>query len=285
MDGGSADNSVEIIKKYEKHLTYWVSEKDSGQADAINKGFANATGDIFAWLNSDDLLTEGALHRVGRYWLEHPGCHFLTGDGEIVDAAIFVRDKIVPIDAKFSLEKYNMIMEENDEARREELGKEFKRDIKNRIDETAKYIRPGEGTTDFAFMFIPAEGVFYDLLIYKVGAASINAEDLLKYAFGKRVMIVSPTSFFAYLQTVIHGLKALKIEESVKDILDRVDKLGKHLLQYDEYMKKLGGHLGTTVNAYNAAYAELGKIDKDVAKLSGGEKQIETLEIEKPKNQ
>lgn len=210
---------------------------------------------------------------------------YIFKDGEIVDAAIFIKDKIVPVDAKFSLEKYNMIMEEKDAARREELGKEFKRDIKNRIDETAKYIRPDEGTTDFAFMFIPAEGVFYDLLIYKVGAASINAEDLLKYAFDKRVMIVSPTSFFAYLQTVIHGLKALKIEESVKDILTRVDKLGKHLLQYDEYMKKLGGHLGTTVNAYNTAYAELGKIDKDVAKLSGGEKQIEPLEIEKPHSQ
>jgi len=206
-------------------------------------------------------------------------------DNEIVDAAIFIKDKIVPVDAKFSLEKYNQIMEESDAERREELGKEFKRDIKNRIDETAKYIRPNEGTTDFAFMFIPAEGVFYDLLIYKVGAASINAEDLLKYAFGKRVMIVSPTSFFAYLQTVIHGLKALKIEESVKDILAGVDKLGKHLIQYDEYMKKLGNNLGTAVNAYNIAYKELGKVDKDVAKLNQGEKQLEILEIEKPRTE
>jgi DNA recombination protein RmuC len=203
-------------------------------------------------------------------------------DGEIVDAAIFIRDKIVPIDAKFSLEKYNMIMEENDAERREALEKAFKQDIKNRIDETSKYIRPNEKTTDFAFMFIPAEGIFYNLLIYKVGATSVRAEDLISYAFGKRVMIVSPTSFFAYLQTVIHGLKALKIEESVKDILVRVDKLGKHIVQYDEYMKKLGGNLSTTVNAYNIAYTELGKIDKDVAKLSGVEKQLEITEIEKP---
>ena len=205
-------------------------------------------------------------------------------DGEIVDAAIFVKDKVVPVDAKFSLEKYNMIMEEKDRTRRDGLEKEFKRDIKNRIDETSKYIRPGENTTDFAFMFIPAEGVFYNLLIYKVGSTHVNSEDLIKYAFGKRVMIVSPTSFFAYLQTVIQGLKALKIEESVKDILKRVDKLGKHLVQYDEYMKKLGNNLSTTVNMYNAADRELQKVDKDVTKLTQGEKKLESLQIDKPRS-
>ena len=205
-------------------------------------------------------------------------------DGEIVDAAIFVKDKVVPVDAKFSLEKYNMIMEEKDRTRRDGLEKEFKRDIKNRIDETSKYIRPGENTTDFAFMFIPAEGVFYNLLIYKVGSTNVNSEDLIKYAFGKRVMIVSPTSFFAYLQTVIQGLKALKIEESVKDILKRVDKLGKHLVQYDEYMKKLGNNLSTTVNMYNAADRELQKVDKDVTKLTQGEKKLESLQIDKPRS-
>ena len=204
-------------------------------------------------------------------------------DGEIVDAAIFIKDKIVPVDAKFSLEKYNLIMEEQDAERRDALEKEFKRDIKNRIDETAKYIRPNEGTTDFAFMFIPAEGIFYNLLIYNVGATNVRSEDLIGYAFAKRVMLVSPTSFFAYLQTVVQGLKALKIEESVKDILEGVNKLGKHLLQYEEYMKKLGANLSTTVGAYNTAYKELGKVDKDVAKLNQGEPQIEILEIEKPK--
>ena len=120
-------------------------------------------------------------------------------NGEIVDAAIFYRDKIIPIDAKFSLEKYNKIMEENDETKRTRLEKEFKLDIKNRIDETSKYIRPKENTTDFAFMFIPAEGVYYNLLIYKVGTLEINANDLVEYAFRKHVIIVSPTSFFAYL--------------------------------------------------------------------------------------
>jgi glycosyltransferase involved in cell wall biosynthesis len=86
IDGSSTDNSADIIKKYEKHLAYWVSEKDNGQADAINKGFARATGEIFGWINSDDLYLPDTLHRVGEYWRTYPGCQFLTGDGEIFNA-------------------------------------------------------------------------------------------------------------------------------------------------------------------------------------------------------
>lgn len=205
-------------------------------------------------------------------------------DGEIVDAAIFFRDKIIPIDAKFSLEKYNKIAEETHEAKREQLEKEFKLDIKNRIDETSKYIRPKENTTDFAFMFIPAEGVYHNLLIYKVGTLNINTTDLIEYAFKKHVIIVSPTSFFAYLETVLQGLKALQMEESVKEIIKKVGELGKHLTTYEVYMQKLGNNLGTTVNMYNSAYKEFNKIDKDVYKISDGESggQVDLLLIEKP---
>lgn len=191
-------------------------------------------------------------------------------NGIVVDAAIFFNDKIVPVDAKFSLEKYNKIMEEKDEARRGVLEKEFKQDIKNRIDETAKYIDPRQNTTDFAFMFIPAEGIYYNLLIYKVGTIEINTNDLIEYAFKKHVIIVSPTSFYAYLETVLHGLKALKMEESVKEILVRVGELGKHLGAFEAHYDKIGSNLGATVNAYNNSSKEFKKIDKDVYKLSEG---------------
>lgn len=205
-------------------------------------------------------------------------------NGEKVDAAIFVKDKIIPIDAKFSLEKYNKIMEEHDEQRRDQLEKEFKLDIKNRIDETSKYIRAKEGTMDFAFMFIPAEGIYYNLLIYKVGSLDINAHDLIEYAFKKHVIIVSPTSFFAYLETVLQGLKALQIEESARKIQQKVGELGKHLDSYNLYMQKLGNNLGTTVNMYNSAYKEFNKIDKDVYKITEGEigGNIEPVLIDKP---
>ncbi len=208
-------------------------------------------------------------------------------NGEAVDAAIFVRDKIIPIDAKFSLEKYNMIMEEEDKARREKLEKEFKMDIKNRIDETSKYIRPDENTTEFAFMFIPAEGVYYNLLVYKVGSIGINAHDLVEYAFKKHVIIVSPTSFFAYLETVLQGLKALKMEESIKEIVKKVGDLGRHLNSYETNMQKMGKSLGTTVNMYNSAYKEFSKIDKDVYKITEGEKggSAEPLMVDKPQTE
>jgi len=201
-------------------------------------------------------------------------------DGEIVDAVIFFRDKIIPIDAKFSLEKYNVLMQEQDKQKRDQLEKEFKGDLKNRIDETAKYIRPMEDTTDFAFMFIPAEGIYYNLLVYNVGTVEVNTHDLIEYAFKKHVIIVSPTSFFAYLETVLQGLKALKMEESVKDIIKKVGQLGKHLNSYETYMGKLGNNLGTTVNMYNNAAKEFKKIDKDVYKITDGEEGGKLPDVE-----
>lgn len=229
---------------------------------------------------------------LGEYFLETLLGHVLQpqqykiqykfSNGEIVDAVIFMQDKIIPIDAKFSLEKYNKIMETTDKEQRDRLSKEFKMDIKNRIDETSKYIRPKEDTTDFAFMFIPAEGIYYDLLIYNVGATDVRSQDLIEYAFSKRVIIVSPTSFFAYLQTVLQGLKALKMEKSVLEIVKRVGDLGKHIQAYESYFAKIGGHLSTTVNSYNTAYKELKKIDKDVIKITdkevGGEIEPELIE-------
>lgn len=207
-------------------------------------------------------------------------------NGTIVDAAIFFNDKIIPVDAKFSLEKYNKIMEEKEADRREVLEKEFKQDIKNRIDETAKYIDSKYGTTDFAFMFIPAEGIYYNLLIYKVGTIEINTNDLIEYAFRKHVIIVSPTSFYAYLETVLHGLKALKMEKSVQEILQRVSDLGKHLNAFETHYEKVGASLGTTVNMYNSATKEFKKIDKDVYKLSDGSQSgdFEMELLDRPQN-
>ncbi|MBD3330597.1 DNA recombination protein RmuC [Candidatus Peregrinibacteria bacterium] len=204
--------------------------------------------------------------------------------GDIVDAAIFFREKIIPIDAKFSLEKYNKIMKEQDKEKRGKLEKEFKMDIKNRIDETSKYIRPQDNTTDFAFMFIPAEGIYYNLLIYNVGSVNINTQDLVEYAFKKHVIIVSPTSFYAYLETVLQGLKALKMEESVKDIIKKVTELGRHLNSYETNLDKMGNHLSTTVNMYNSAYKEFKKIDKDVYKITDGEEggEVEPILVDKP---
>jgi len=211
-------------------------------------------------------------------------------DGEIVDAAVFVgrkpNRKVIPVDSKFSLENYNRLVEAKDPSERDRLEKLFVNDLKNRIVETSKYIRPEEETTDFAFMFIPHEAIYYDLLINKVGAVTEETENLIQRAAGKyKVIIVSPTSFLAYLQTVLQGLRALQIEESAKEIRKRVEELGKHLGSYETYMKKMGAHLGTTVNMYNSAYKEFGKIDKDVLRISGESAGIETEVIEGPREE
>lgn len=209
---------------------------------------------------------------------------YAFGDGQVVDAVIFLRDdKIIPIDSKFSLENYNRIMEEKDLVRREQLEKVFKQDLKNRIDETAKYIRPNDGTLEFAFMFIPAEAIYYDLLVNKIGAIKINTRALLEYAIrDKHVIPVSPTSFYAYLQTILQGLRAMQIEKSAKEIRKNVERLTRHLSSYETYLQKLGNHLGTTVNTYNTAYKEFNKIDKDVMKITEGESKVELKQLEKP---
>lgn len=204
-------------------------------------------------------------------------------DGEIVDAAVFVKGKVIPVDSKFSLENYNRFAEAAEGEEKVKFEKAFVNDLKLRITETAKYIRPTEKTTDFAFMFIPHEGIYYDLLSNRVGAGE---ENLIQRAAGKyKVIIVSPTSFLAYLQTVLQGLKALEIEEKAQDIIKNVEKLSGHISKYEDYYQKLGNTLATTVNHYNAGYKELNKIDKDVTRITGESIELDVLELDKPQKQ
>jgi DNA recombination protein RmuC len=201
---------------------------------------------------------------LGEYWLEsllnhvlQPGqfqMQYKFQNSEIVDAVVFIKKEIIPIDAKFALARFNDLAQESEPAKRASLEKEFKNDLKLRIDETAKYIRPEENTTDFAFMFLPADGVYYDLLVNQVGTTGVSSRNLMEYAFEKRVLIVSPSTFYAYLQTVTMGLNALKLNEDAQQIRKNVELLGKHITAYDTFMQKMGNNLGTTVNMYNQAF-------------------------------
>lgn len=243
--------------------------------------------------NLQDILKNPKQRGIlGEYYLETllknvlpPGNYQMQYEfqnGEIVDAAVFVKDKIIPIDSKFSLENYNRLVETKDPLEKERLEKNFVSDLKNRIQETSKYIRPNEGTMDFAFMFIPHEAIYYDLLINKIGSVSEDTENLIQRAAGKyKVIIVSPTSFLAYLQTVLQGLKAMQIEETAKDIVKRVGELGTHLKKYEEYHGKLGGALNTVVNHYNASGKEFKKVDKDIMRITGESVSLETPLLDK----
>ncbi len=205
------------------------------------------------------------------------------GNDLIPDAVVFIREKIIPIDSKFSLENYNRITETSDLLEKARLEKLFVNDLKSRITETAKYIHADLGTIDFAFMFIPHEAIYYDLLINKIGGIADDNENLIQRAAGKyRVIIVSPTSFLAYLQTVLQGLKALQIEEKATEIMKHVGELGRHIKSYEEYHGKLGNNLNTVVNQYNLSSRELKKIDKDVLRITGESAGIEIELLDKP---
>ncbi len=273
--------SSQIIKEVTEKLT---------KLDETNRQVVNFSAQL---QNLQDILKNPKQRGVlGEYFLEETLKNVLPPnnyqmqysfkDGVIVDAVVFVKDKIIPIDSKFSLENYERLLATNETSLREKLERQFKADLKNRIDETSKYIKPAEGTMEFAFMFIPSEAIYYDLLINKVGAVAVNTRDLIEYAFKeKHVIIVSPTSFLAYLQTVLQGLRALQIEESAKAIAISVGKLNKHLISYEAYLKKLGTSMNTSVSHFNAAYKEFGKIDKDVVKITGTTQSVEPILLDK----
>jgi len=274
--------SSKLIESVTKKLT----ELDNTNKQVV--GFAEQ-------MQSLENILKNPKHRgvLGEYFLESMLSNILPvgqyqmqykfENGEIVDAVVFVKEQIIPIDSKFSLETFNRIMQEKDAAKRDKLEKDFKTDVKKRIDETSKYVRPDEKTMEFAFMYIPAEGVYHHLLGSTVGT-NVNTQNLIEYAFSKKVIIVSPSSFLAYLHTVLQGLRQTEMQEGFKEIQKNVIQLNKHLNSHEERLQKMGAHLGTTVSMYNQTYKELKKIDKDVLRITdkaaGGD--IEVMELEKP---
>ena len=275
--------SAKLIREVTQGLT---------KLDETNKQVVSFTDQL---QSLQDILKNPKQRGVlGEYYLETllknvlpPGSYqmqYAFPDGTIVDAVVFVKEKIIPIDSKFSLENYNRIIEEKNEVEKEKLEKAFVVDLKNRITETSKYIQPWQGTMDFAFMFIPHEAIYYDLIINKIGALKEDSETLIQRAASKHhVLIVSPTSFLAYLQTVLQGLNALHIEEKAVEIIKRVEELGRHLKSYEEYYSKLGNSLSTTINHYNSGYKELGKVDKDVLRITGTGTGLKPLTLDKPR--
>lgn len=287
---GETAKIIQSISNQSTKLMSEVTEKLT-KLDETNRQVVNFSGQL---QSLQDILKNPKQRGIlGEYYLETllknvmpAGSYQMQygmAEGMIVDAVVFVKDKIIPIDSKFSLENYNRMVETTNQTEKAKFEKIFINDLKNRIVETSKYIQPEKGTTEFAFMFIPHEAIYYDLIINKIGNAGEETENLIQRAAGKyRVIIVSPTSFLAYLQTVLQGLRALQIEESALSIRANVQKLGQHLGVYDTYMQKLGASMGTTVNHFNSAYKELKKIDKDVVKITGQEAVIDPIELDKP---
>ena len=213
---------------------------------------------------------------VGTFELQYK-----LGEGLVVDAVVKLDDKLLPLDSKFPLENYNRLLEAK-EAEKPELTRAFKEDVKKRIDETSKYIKPGKGTLDQALMFIPSEAIYYDLLANKVGVGNVSGRNLIQYAVEKKVTIVGPSTLSAMLQTIAQGLRSIEIHKDTEKIRKNVEQLRKHLMAHNTYMNKLGSSLGTTVGHFNTTYKELGKIDRDVVKITDADPSVEPQLLEKP---
>ena len=266
-----SDKNVQIVKEITGEITK-VTEGQK-QIATLNDQLKNLN-DILKNTKQRGILGEYFLETVlknvlppGAYQLQYP-----FKDNSKVDAVIFYQDRVIPIDSKFSLENYNRLaggtLPDEDRKRFEDA---LRSDLKTRIDETAKYIKPAEDTVDFAFMFIPSEALYYDLLINKVGSAA--GRDLIEYAGEKRVYPVSPTTFYAYLQMALQGIRQIEINKSAETIRKNVGELSRHLLRYEEYFGKIGTHLTTTMNAYTTADKEFAKIEKDILKIEGAENE------------
>lgn len=299
LDFKLSESNRNTMKQWEINTS--ISKEASQKIEEITKKLSSLEEtnkqikDIWSQLEWLESILKNPKQRgiLWEYFLENVLKNILPPDNfelqysftnwEIVDWVIFVKDKIIPIDSKFSLENYNKILGEDNLVQKEIYIRDFKNDLKKRIDETSKYIRPSEWTMDFAFMFIPSEWIYYDLLVNKIWTLKSNTIDLIEYAFKeKKVIIVSPTSFYAYLQTVMQWLRALQIEEKAQDIKRHVEKLSRHLDAYEEYLEKLWNSLSTSVNHYNNAYKKFNLIEKDVVKITGEEKDSNIIQLNKP---
>jgi DNA recombination protein RmuC len=272
--------SIKILQQVTEKLT---------KLEGTNKN----VGDIAAELKTLQNVLQNPKQRgvIGEYYLKQildnvlPAgtfqLQYKLGEGLVVDAVIKLDDRLLPLDSKFPLENYNRMLEAK-EPEKTQLERIFKEDVKKRVDETAKYIKPGKGTLDQALMFIPSEAIYYDLLANKVGAGGVNTKNLMRYASDKRVTIVGPSTLSAMLQTIAQGLRSIEIHKDTEKIRKNIEQLSKHLIAHNTYMLKLGNSLGTTVGHYNTTYKELGKIDRDIVKITDTAPNVEPQLLDKP---
>jgi DNA recombination protein RmuC len=196
--------------------------------------------------------------------------------GERVDAAIVV-DRIVPIDSKFPLDNFERMLAADNDIERQQFEKLFARDVKTHVDAIAsKYIRPDEGTYDFAFMYLPSEAIYYELACGKTGA-------LLEYAHGKRVLPVSPTTLTAYLQVIVLGLKGLQIEQHAQEVMAYCAQLQKDFGKFKDDFELVGTHLSRAQNKFLDAEKRLGRFETKLEQAADSPAELPATAHELPR--
>lgn len=262
---------VEAVKKTNENVLDITESLEDLERVLKNQKERGALGEAGLSLILENLLPPNAF-----------SLQYKFSDGDQVDAVIKAKDGVIPVDAKFPLSNYQRLKEAEGKEKKEELERKFKTDLKGRIDETSKYIRPKEDTLPFALMYVPAEGVYYDLLVNKVGSSGANPRSLIEYAHEKSVIIVSPTTLAAYLHTILQGLRAFRVEKNAERIQEGIDELRKHLRSYEDAHKGMGKHLNTVVNKYDKSSRKLRGIGRDVRKITEGDFELDGVEADNP---
>ncbi|MBI3317155.1 MAG: DNA recombination protein RmuC [Candidatus Omnitrophica bacterium] len=224
---------------------------------------------------------------MGEFWLsellkqvlpaEHYELQYSFRNGSRVDAVIHTKEGKIPVDAKVPYESFKRILNAATPEEEKQCRKEFIQAVKKHIDSIAeKYILPEEGTFDFALMYIPSENIYYEIILKE----DSDAESLSAYALRKKILPVSPNSFYAYLQAIVRGLRGLKIEESALIILESLRQLETDFAKCSAEMEKVGSHLTNASSAYEKVLKRFDKMQHRIASLSGGKDSVEVPEIE-----
>ncbi len=199
---------------------------------------------------------------------EHFQLQYGFNNHEKVDAVVRLGDGLVSVDAKFPLENFQRLLASQDEAQRRQYKKLFVSDVRKHIDSIAqKYIRPAEGTYDFALMYVPAENIYYEVIVKdEVGGTE---DSLTERAMGKRVIPVSPNTLYLYLHTIVLGLKGLRIEKQAQEILAGLSRLGRDTQQLQDIFRKTGIHLHHAHQSFEDAERRLRQLDDRMGQLQG----------------
>jgi DNA recombination protein RmuC len=252
------DNAAKVVGDLREKVGQ-IHEVGKAAADLVNilraPKLRGGIGELFL----GDLLSQ--ILPPEHYELQH---RFKSG--EAVDATVTVGTRLVPVDAKFPLENFRRVVEAGTEQERAAARKVFMRDVKKHVDAIAdKYILPDEGTYDFALMYVPAENVYNETIIKDDGASAGDERPLFSYALERRVIPVSPNSFYAYLQTVLLGLRGMRVEQQAQEILASLARLRGDFDKMEENFRVLGKHLTNATGSYSETEKTLAKFD---AKLS-----------------
>jgi DNA recombination protein RmuC len=240
---GKVQQTIEHLAKLEKEMG---KLQDILKTPKLRGGF----GEILLGNLLKDILPESC------YTLQ-----FAFQNGEKVDAAIFLAGRILPIDAKFPLESFQRMSDSEDDKEHKRACQDFAKSVKQRVDETAKYILPAQSTFEFAMMYVPAENIYYEI---------ISNRDLFAYALAQHVIPVSPNSFYAYLNVIVFGLRGLKIEENARLIQQQIVGLGKQFEGIQTEYQTLGGHIGNANKKFEEVRHKMDRFDDKLSDISDG---------------